>query len=434
MIEFYFKGVCMYLIKSRSITDLHARQILDSRGIPTVSVDVVLSDSSVGTAEVPSGASTGKYEACELRDNANEYNGKSVYHTIDTILNDIKPIILERSINDLYQLDTLLCHLDGTMNKSRLGANAILAISLAYTKAQATSYGQPLFRYLGGIHGHLMPVPMMNIINGGAHANNNLDIQEFMIMPHGAKSFSEAIRMGCETYQALKQLHKERSFPTAVGDEGGFAPNLSSHEEALMMIVDAIEKAGYIAGQDISIALDIAASEWKKDGMYHMPKQNRKYSAQELSQYYETLCTSYPIYSIEDPFGEEDFESFTRFTQKHSELQIVGDDLFVTNPKRIKRGIELASANAVLIKPNQIGTLSETLQAIELAQEGSFNTVISHRSGDTPDTSIADIAVAVNAGQIKTGAPCRGERIAKYNRLLEIEEMLGSFAQFATFR
>jgi len=423
----------MNVMVPAALSDIKAQQIIDSRGIPTVSVEVYLSDGSYGQASVPSGASTGAYEAHEKRDNGQAFLGKSVLETVESISSEIRPFLIERSPKSIYEIDTWLCKLDGTNSKSRLGANAILGISLAFAKALASFYRMPLYRFLGGAQANLMPIPLMNIINGGAHANNNLDIQEFMIVPHGASTFSQAIRMGCETYQSLKLLMIERGYPTSVGDEGGFAPNLQSHEEALDLIINAIDKAGYHAGQDISIALDIASSEWYQDGEYRLPKNHLTHNAESLSHYYEDLIRQYPIISLEDPFSEDDFSAFTAFTKRHPDLQIVGDDLFVTNPQRIQTGIDLSAGNAVLINPNQIVTLSETLHAISLTHEGSFNPILSHRSGDTTDTAIADLAVAVNAGQIKTGAPCRGERVAKYNRLIEIEESLGSASYYGSY-
>ena len=415
------------------IKSVSALEILDSRGMPTILSTVTLRDGSVGKASVPSGASTGQFEAHEKRDGLKAFNGKGVAQTLLSVKNEILPIIIEKTPKNQSQLDTLLCNIDGTANKSRLGANVTLSISLAYAQACAASSRMPLFQYLGGENAHLLPVPMMNILNGGAHADNNLDIQEFMIMPIKAASFSQALRMGCETYQALKKLLLEKGLSTSVGDEGGFAPNLENHDRALSLICDAIELAGYKPGEDIVLALDIAASEWRDGAGYRLPKENRIMSKDELFAYYESLRSNFPIVSLEDPFSDDDFEAFVEFRKKHSALQIVGDDLFVTNPSRIQRGISINAANAVLIKPNQIGTLSETLDAISLAQQGSYNTIISHRSGDTPDTFIADLAVGVNAGQIKTGAPCRGERIAKYNRLLEIEALLGDRAIYGKY-
>lgn len=422
------------MYQSIEIKNVYGLQVLDSRGIPTVQATVVLGDGSVGKASVPSGASTGQYEAHEKRDGANEFSGKSVNVAIQSINTEIKTALLENQPKNIYSTDTLLCKLDGTPNKNRLGANAVLATSIAYAKALAASQKLPLFAFLGGAQARLLPIPMMNILNGGAHADNTLDIQEFMIMPIGASSFSHAIQIGCETYQALKKLLKDKGFSTAIGDEGGFAPDLKRNEDALMLICDAIELAGYQPGIDVSIALDIAASEWYRNQTYYLPKQRITKDQSELFSYYNALCQAFPIVSIEDPFSDDDFEGFCKFTKAHGDIQTVGDDLFVTNPDRIRKGVAMNAANAVLIKPNQIGTLSETLTAIFLAQEASYNTVISHRSGDTDDSFIADLAVATNAGQIKTGAPCRGERIAKYNRLLEIEAMLQDNAIFGKFQ
>lgn len=416
------------------IKTLSAISVIDSRGVPTIQTTVILENGAIGKASVPSGASTGRYEAHEKRDNLQPYNGKGVGQAIDAIHHEISQYLTEHTPKDTFSTDTMLCNIDGTSTKSRLGANTVLSVSLAYARALANAAGLPLFQYLGGINARLLPLPMMNVLNGGAHADNNLDIQEFMIIPTGATSFSDAVRMGCETYAALKKLLLDHKLSVAVGDEGGFAPNARDHEHALQLLCDAIELAGYKAGNDIVLALDIAASEWFDGSVYRLPKQNTAMCRQELFKYYQKLCQNYPIVSLEDPFSEDDFSSFTDFRQQHPDLQIVGDDLFVTNPSRIRTGIELKAANAVLIKPNQIGTLSETLNAIALAQQGGYNTVISHRSGDTEDTFIADLAVAVNAGQIKTGAPCRGERIAKYNRLIEIEALLGKKAEFRRFK
>lgn len=420
-------------MNQNKIKKIDALQIIDSRGIPTISARVTLENNIDGQASVPSGASTGRYEAHEKRDNLQAFSGKGVKSAIQEIHETILPFLKNTSPESLFLIDTMLCNIDGTQNKSKLGANIILAISLAYARACANSAGLPLFQYLGGINGRLLPLPMMNVLNGGAHADNNLDIQEFMIIPTGARSFSDAVRMGCETYAALKKLLLSQRLSVAVGDEGGFAPNLKNHEHALQLLCDAIELAGYKVGSDIVLALDVAASEWFENGVYRLPKQRITMTKSELSQYYQKLCSAYPIVSLEDPFAEDDFSAFTEFRQKNPALQIVGDDLFVTNPERIKDGIRQNAANAVLIKPNQIGSLSETLNAIAIAQQGGYNTIISHRSGDTDDSFIADLAVAVNAGQIKTGAPCRGERVAKYNRLIEIEALLGNAAQFNRF-
>ncbi len=413
---------------SRKIAGVHGRQIFDSRGVPTVEAIVTLEDGTTGTAAVPSGASTGKYEACEKRDGDRDYGGKSVYAAVNAVDTVLKDAVIGLDAADIFKVDAKLREADGSENKQRLGANAILAVSLASASAAANAYSLPLFRFLGGASAHLLPLPLMNILNGGAHASNNLDIQEFMIAPVGASSFSEAMKMGVETYMSLKTLLKKDGLSTSVGDEGGFAPNLSGDEEALRYITDAIEAAGYTPGKDISLALDVAASEWVEGSDYHLPKADKILTREELFLHYANLSSRYPIFSIEDPFGEEDWESFRLFTDRNPSLQIVGDDLFVTNVSRIRKGIDLSAANAVLIKPNQIGSLSETLDAIYTAKDAGYNTIISHRSGETCDTAIADLAVATGAGQIKTGAPCRGERLAKYNRLLRIEELLGDGA------
>lgn len=428
------KGEFMFYLKSRKVAYVKGRQIFDSRGTPTVEACVTLEDGTTGAASVPSGASTGKYEAHELRDNDRDFGGKSVYaavNAIETVLNDA---VSGTECSDQYLIDSKMIEADGTENKMRLGANSILAVSLACAKAASRSYDMPLFRYLGGTLADTLPVPLMNILNGGAHASNNLDIQEFMIVPVGAKNFHEAMKMGCETYAQLKKILSKNSLSVSVGDEGGFAPSLSTDEEALSYITDAIEAAGYVPGEEISLALDVAASEWYDGGEYHLPKRNKIMTSVELSEYYSSIIGKYPIISIEDPFSEEDWDSFCDFTSHHPSLQIVGDDLFVTNIKRIRKGVEISAANAVLIKPNQIGSLSETLEAISYASRNGYNTIISHRSAETCDTSIADIAVASNSGQIKTGAPCRGERIAKYNRLLRISDALGQKAVYGFSR
>ena len=422
----------MNILPSRKIENIIGRQIFDSRGVPTVEATVYLENGICASASVPSGASTGAYEAYELRDKTGEFGGKGVLCATEAVSSVISPALRGLKVDAQRELDNIMIDLDGTPNKSRLGANAILAVSLAVARASALSYSLPLYRYLGGISARVLPIPMMNILNGGAHASNNIDIQEFMIMPSGARSFTDAMRMGVEVYSALRELLRKDSLSVSVGDEGGFAPNLKNDEEAIKYIIRAIEKAGYSPEKDISIALDVAASEWYKDGAYHLPKRGIVMSRDELFAYYSDLIEKYPIISIEDPFGDEDWESFTLFTKENPDLQIVGDDLFVTNPKRIAMGIEASAANAVLIKPNQIGSLSETLDAILIANENGYNTIISHRSGETPDHTIADIAVATNAGMIKTGAPARGERISKYNRLLEIESALGKSAIYGS--
>lgn len=396
-------------------------EILDSRANPTVRAEVILSSGAVGSACVPSGASTGMYEAHELRDNDQRYCGKGVQHAVKNINTIISPALADLNCVDQSKVDELLIELDGTENKSKLGANAILAVSLAAAKAAARHYHLPLYKYLGGINANTLPVPMMNILNGGAHASNNIDIQEFMIMPVGAESFSEALRIGAEIYHSLNKLLKSKGLSTTVGDEGGFAPNLTSDEDAIQCIIEAIKLAGYDTNM-VKIALDAASSEWYSNGNYVLPKRVVEYTSDELISYWENLCNQYPIISIEDALGEEDWSGWAKLTSKlGNKIQLVGDDLFVTNPAHLKRGITENVANAILIKFNQIGTLSETLKAIQMAKEAGYNTIISHRSGETEDTTIADLAVGTNAGQIKTGAPCRTDRVAKYNRLLRIE-------------
>ena len=413
------------------ITDVHAREVLDSRGNPTVEVEVS-TEECVGRAIVPSGASTGEYEAFELRDgDRKRFGGKGVIKAVKNVNDIIADEIIGMNVLDQRLIDGRLRDLDNTDNLHRLGANAILGVSLACAKAAAGCIGLPLYRYIGGVNSHIMPVPMMNILNGGAHANNNVDIQEFMIMPVGADSFSECIRRCSEVYYELKKILNEQGSTTSVGDEGGFAPNLATDEEALELIVKAIEKSGYSAGEDFKIAIDAAASEWADGDGYRKPKSGITMTTEELIEYWQTLCERYPIFSIEDPLGEDDFEGFRELTLRIGDrVQIVGDDLFVTNPKRLKEGIELGAANSVLIKLNQIGTLTDTLDAIELAHKNGYTAVVSHRSGETEDTTIVDVAVAVNAGQIKTGAPSRTDRTAKYNRLLRIEEELDSQSEY----
>ncbi|BAI79712.1 enolase [Deferribacter desulfuricans SSM1] len=409
------------------IIDIYAREILDSRGNPTVEVEVVTSGGFVGVAAVPSGASTGEFEAVELRDgDPSRYNGKGVLKAVQNV-NEIIAEELE-GIDVLEQklIDDILCDLDGTENKSKIGANAILGVSLACAKAAANALELPLYRYIGGVFAHQLPVPMMNILNGGKHADNNVDIQEFMIMPVGANSFREALRMGVETFHALKKVLSEKGYNTAVGDEGGFAPNLKSNEEALEVILMAIEKAGYKPGEDIYLALDVASSELYKNGKYILAAEKEpEKSAEELIEFYQYLIAKYPIISIEDGLAEEDWDGWKKLTEAlGGKIQLVGDDLFVTNTERLIRGIENKVANSILIKLNQIGTLTETLAAIETAKRAGYTCVISHRSGETEDTTIADLAVAVNAGQIKTGSACRTDRVCKYNRLLRIEDEL----------
>lgn len=414
------------------ITYVNAREILDSRGNPTVEVEVMTESGFMGRAAVPSGASTGEFEARELRDNDSQrYLGKGVLKAVGNVKDIIAPKILGLDATQQAEIDHLLCELDATENKSNLGANAILGVSLACAKAAAESTGLPLYRYLGGAHASRLPVPMMNIINGGAHADNNIDFQEFMIVPFGAPTFRESLRYGTEVFHALKAVLKEKGLNTAVGDEGGFAPNLGSNQEALDMVMLAIEKAGLKPGEDIGIALDVAASEFFKDGNYHLAGENRTCTRDEMVSFLAKLSNQYPIQSIEDGLDENDWEGFQLLTSEIGEhVQIVGDDLFVTNVNRLQRGIEERAGNAILIKLNQIGTLTETLDAIDLATRNGYNSVISHRSGETEDTTIADLAVASGCGQIKTGSASRTDRICKYNQLLRIEEELGSTAQF----
>lgn len=412
------------------ISEVYAREILDSRGNPTVEVEVTLEDGAMGRAAVPSGASTGAFEAIELRDgDKTRYLGKGVLNAVENVNAEIAPEIEGLDAFDQPGLDRELIALDGTNNKGNLGANAILGVSLANAKAAADCVGMPLYQYLGGVNAKELPVPMMNILNGGQHADNNVDIQEFMIMPVGAKDFREALRMGAEVYHSLKAVLKEKSLATAIGDEGGFAPSLESNADALLVIVDAIQRAGYVPGEDIVLALDVAATELYKDGVYHLEGEGLKKTSEEMIDYYEGLIEQYPIVSIEDGLAEEDWEGWRKLTERlGGKIQLVGDDLFVTNPERLAKGIKEKCANSILIKLNQIGTLTETLDAIEMAKRAGYTAVISHRSGETEDVTMAHIAVAVNAGQIKTGAPARTERVAKYNELLRIEEELGETA------
>jgi enolase len=423
----------MYDDEMMVVDMVHAREILDSRGNPTIEVDVLLMNGIIGRAAVPSGASTGVHEAVELRDGDNSrYLGKGVIKAVQNVNEIIAPEIEGLLASEQIEIDRLMIDLDGTENKSKLGANAILGVSLACAKAAANAYALPLYKYIGGANACELPVPMMNILNGGSHADNNVDIQEFMIMPVGADCFKEGLRMGAETFHALKSVLKGKGLNTAVGDEGGFAPNLSSNEEALQVIMQAIEKAGYKAGEDILIALDSASSEFYKDGIYTLgaEKTPRK-TGEELVAFYSDLLDKYPIISIEDGLDEDDWKSWEVMTKKlGSKIQIVGDDLFVTNSKRLSRGITEGIANSILIKVNQIGTLTETLECIEMAKRAGYTCVISHRSGETEDSIIADIAVATNAGQIKTGSLSRSDRIAKYNQLLRIEEGLGESAVY----
>ena len=404
------------------IQKVYGSEILDSRGNPTVSATVQLTDGSMGTAASPSGASTGKFEAVELRDgDERRYGGKGVLKAVQNINEMISPALENLHSLTVREVDKVLIKLDGSPNKAHLGANATLAVSLACARAIAAHYRMPLYRFLGGAAAHKLPVPMMNILNGGAHAGNNIDIQEFMIMPTGAENFREGLRWCAEIYHTLGRQLKKKGHSTAVGDEGGFAPNLASDEEAIEEILSAVETAGY-SGR-VKLALDAAGSEWAENGEYRLPKRGTRFSSDELIDFWEELVRKYPIVSIEDPLGEEDFPAWTKMTERLGDrLQIVGDDLFVTNMERLQKGIEEKAGNAILVKLNQIGTLSETLDAIELAKKNGYKTIVSHRSGETEDTTIADLAVAVNAGQIKTGAPCRTERVAKYNRLLRISE------------
>lgn len=417
------------------IQNIQAREILDSRGNPTVEVDVILENGISGRASVPSGASTGIYEACELRDgDKGRYLGKGVSRAVENINGEIAEALIGKNVLDQAEIDRLMIALDGTPNKSRLGANAILGVSLAAAKAAANALGISLYRYIGGNNARMLPVPMMNILNGGAHASNNVDIQEFMIMPVSAPSWKEALRRCAEVFHILKVVLKENKIPvTGVGDEGGYAPMLKKDEDALAMIVLAIEKAGYIPGQDFMIAIDAASSEWyeEESGVYHLPKADKVMRREELVEMWQQFAQKYPIISLEDGMGENDWQGWAMLTKAiGSKVQLVGDDLFVTNVQRLAEGIEKNVGNAILIKVNQIGTLTETLEAIQMANRAGYTAIVSHRSGETEDTTIADLSVAVNAGQIKTGAPSRSDRVAKYNQLLRIEEELGASAQY----
>lgn len=414
------------------IVDVYARQILDSRAFPTVEVEVTLEDGTVGRAAVPSGASTGMFEAVELRDDdKSKYNGKGVLKAVENVNDVIATELVGMNVFDQVSIDKLMIELDGTENKAKLGANAMLGVSLAVARAAAGYLGIPLYQYIGGVNAKVLPVPMMNIINGGKHADNNVDLQEFMIMPVGAPSFSEALRMSAEVYHALKGILKEKGYATGVGDEGGFAPDLKSNEEAIQVIMEAITKAGYEPGKDIFIALDPASSEIFENGKYNLAGEGKVLSPEEMANYYVDLCNKYPIISIEDGMAEEDWEGWKLITEKlGNRIQLVGDDLFVTNTSRLKMGIDRKVANSILIKLNQIGTLTETLNSIEMANRAGYTAVISHRSGETEDATIADLVVAVNAGQIKTGAPARSERVAKYNQLLRIEEELADMGEY----
>jgi len=417
-----------------TIKTVKAREILDSRGNPTLEVEVVLKDGTMGVAAVPSGASTGKYEAVELRDgDKKRYNGKGVLKAVNNVNKAINKAIAGMSVTDQTAIDNTMIKLDGTPDKSKLGANAILGASLAVAQAAASFKGVPLYIYLGGNGDYALPVPMLNILNGGKHAENSTDLQEFMVMPVGAKSFSQALQMGAEVYHALKKVLNGKGLNTNVGDEGGFAPSLSSNKDAVEAILAAIESAGYKPGKQCYIALDPAASEFYKNGKYVLAREGKTLTSAEMVDYYVKWCSDYPIISIEDGMAEDDWEGWQLLTQKlGKKIQLVGDDLYVTNVKRIKKGIELKASNAALIKLNQIGTLTETLEAIKMAKKAGWTAVISHRSGETEDTTIADLAVGLNTGQIKTGAPARSERTAKYNRLLRIEEELGSAADYAS--
>jgi enolase len=415
------------------IAALHAREILDSRGNPTVEVDVVLESGAFGRAAVPSGASTGAHEAVEVRDgDAARYGGKGVLRAVEAVNEEISGAVIGLEGENQTGLDATLIELDGTPNKSRLGANAILGVSLATAKAAAQEAHLPLYRYVGGVSASLLPVPLMNIINGGAHADNPIDIQEFMIVPVGAETCADAIRMGAEIFHTLKKLLKDVNHNTGVGDEGGFAPNLSSTEEAISFIMRACEKVGYAPGEDVMLALDCAANEFYKDGRYQLAGERKILSAEQMVRYYADLCARFPIFSIEDGLAEDDFEGWEILTESLGDkIQLVGDDLFVTNTHRLAAGIDRGLANAILIKVNQIGTLSETLEAVEMAHKAGYRSIMSHRSGETEDSTIADLAVAVNCGQIKTGSLARSDRLAKYNQLIRIEEQLGRAARFA---
>ncbi len=419
------------------IVQVFGREIMDSRGNPTVEAEVYLEDGTVGRGAAPSGASTGEFEALELRDgDMDRYDGKGVEHAVDNINNEIDELLLGMDASDIYEIDNAMINADGTEDKSKFGANAILAVSIAAAKAAAQSLDVPLYRFIGGISGNVLPVPMMNILNGGAHATNTVDTQEFMVMPAGATSFREGLRWCAEVYHKLGKILKSEGYATSVGDEGGYAPNLSSDEETIEYILRAIKECGYEPGKDFVLAIDAAASEWKgeKKGEYIQPKSGKKFTSAELVAHWKSLAEKYPIASIEDGLDEDDWEGWKLLTDEIGDkVQIVGDDLFVTNTKRLAKGIELGCGNSILIKLNQIGSVSETLEAIKMAHKAGYTAVVSHRSGETEDTTIADLVVAMNAGQIKTGAPGRSERVAKYNQLLRIEEELGEGAVYAGF-
>ena len=414
-----------------SIEHIVGREVLDSRGNPTVEVEVYLASGAEGRALVPSGASTGRFEAVELRDGAARYGGKGVSQAIDNVNGEIREALIGFDATEQREVDTQMLDLDGTDNKGRLGANAILGVSLAVAKAAADELALPLYRYVGGANAHVLPVPMLNVLNGGAHADNNVDFQEFMIMPVGAASFGEALRWGAETYHVLRTVLHERGLSTAIGDEGGFAPNLGSNEEAIQVLVEAIERAGFRAGDDIALALDVASSEFFAEGRYTLAGEGRDLSPSELVGLLTDLCGRYPVVSVEDGCAEDDWDGWAELTKALGDrVQLVGDDLFVTNVERLRRGIDAGVANSILVKVNQIGSLTETLDTVELATRAGYTSVMSHRSGETEDTTIADLAVATNCGQIKTGAPARSDRVAKYNQLLRIEDDLGEAAAF----
>jgi enolase len=415
------------------IIDVYAREVLDSRANPTVEVEVELEDGNMGRAIVPSGASTGAFEAVELRDgDKSRFLGKGVLKAVQNVNEIIAPELIGMNVFDQPLIDKVMIELDGTPNKGKLGANAILGVSLAVARAAAASLGLPLYQYIGGVNAKVLPVPMMNILNGGKHADNNVDLQEFMAMPVGAESFAEALRMGAEVYHSLKKTLAAKGYNTAIGDEGGFAPNLKSNEEAIQVIVEAIEKAGYKPGEQVAIAMEPAATElYKEDGKYHLDGEGKVFTPEEMVTFYENLVNKYPIVSIEDGLAEEDWNGWKIMTERlGKKIQLVGDDLFVTNTERLSKGIKLGVTNSILIKLNQIGTLTETIEAIQMAQRAGYTAVVSHRSGETEDSTIADLVVAMNAGQIKTGAPARTDRVAKYNQLLRIEDELGEVAEY----